>query len=574
MKSSEHVSLLDINNGKDKNSINKLLVTVTIVLFLCTGLAISIVPFNIILVDKLSERAETPVDSIIREIINESLDVFLPTRFSVHENFIIPPSDQAGRGTCWIFATLFMLESQYRENGIRKGFLNKDEYVLFSKQAYGSWVLQECARDSSAGVCHHGAPAHNTTNDHLIPTLYYLLKAFPNLSRSILPESVCPYITTDDQETNYKCDGMWEAIETNPIQFEISYMEVAREVESSKRLLVKSQRPLGLSFPIEDFVYYAPCDNSNYSTLQQCTQNSVKCPEGYTSEKCAKVIIESRNLADGTFAYLDDITRVENAGAHEINVVGYNDDWVYKNRKVSSKVLPTMKGGFIAHNSWRGNGHSVDYYMGRRSEENEAVICPNHNLSSSWIPTTFDCISQNHGDVTKCGTDFQRVRGKGMTKHTDLLGCKNSNYCDTNRNYAILQRPGGSDAWADPLFSGFDQTRVASWNKDGSDLRMETIDFFPFHMLHSMFYPVNYVANNPDMCGYWIVPYETVNMVRNKEWDLLDTYYMVDMKLEFPDSAYARSPESQQYNTTLLNSSTKVWDRVEFDGPLPYQYVY
>ena len=300
------VSVMDVQNANNikSKSLTRLLTIVTAILVICTGLAISFIPYAIKIKKNLESRVDTPVDKIIRSIINESLDVVLPTRFIINDDFILPPSNQMQRGTCWMFATLFLLESQYREYGIRKGFLNKDEYVLFSKQAYGSYILQECRRDHSSGVCKHGGPAQNSTDDHLIPTLYYLTKAFPKLTKSILPEAVCPYIPTDSSETDYLCDGMWEAIETNPIQFKIKSMETARDVRSTKRLLVKSQRPLGLSFPFADFYYYAPCDDqaSNYSNTDLCSaEKSVDCPKGYKSKKCAKIDIEMRNSADGTF---------------------------------------------------------------------------------------------------------------------------------------------------------------------------------------------------------------------------------------------------------------------------------
>ena len=578
----EPISQMSVNNiNEDKNKgINRILTVVTIFLVISTGLAISFIPYSLKILDNLKTRADTPVDKIIRSIINESLDVVLPTRFVINEDFILPPSDQMQRGTCWMFATLFLLESEYRENGIRKGFLNKDEYVLFSKQAYGSYILQECQRDHSSGVCRHGGPAQNSTDDHLIPTLYYLTKAFPKLTKSILPEAVCPYIPTDSPETDIKCDGMWEAIETNPIQFKIKSMETARDVRSTKRLLVKSQRPLGLSFPFADFYYYAPCDSSNYSNTDLCTEKSVECPKGYKSQRCAKVDIEMRNSADGTFQSIDDTTRISITSAHEINIIGYNDDFVHKNRKISSITLPTFRGGFITHNSWRGNGHSVEYYMGRRSEENEAVICPNHNLSSNWIPTTFDCIVQNHGDVTKCGQGFKFVRGNGMANHTDLLGCRNSKYCDPSRYYALLQSPtGAQESWSEPLFSGFDLTHLVSWKKDAQseedlDFRNETSDFFPFQMLYTAFYPINYVPNDPDNCGYWLIPYKTVEMVNRNNWQLLDTYYVVDMEFEFTDSSYARSEQSKKFDTTLLEKSTYKFNKPNFDGPLPYDRVY
>ena len=42
------------------------------------------------------------------------------------------------------FATTGILEGSYRENGIKKGFLNADEYVAFSEQAYAIGVVDYC----------------------------------------------------------------------------------------------------------------------------------------------------------------------------------------------------------------------------------------------------------------------------------------------------------------------------------------------------------------------------------------------------------------------------------------------
>ena len=183
-------------------------------------------------------------------------------------------------------------------------------------------------------------------------------------------------------------------------------------------------------------------------------------------------------------------------------------------------------------------------------------------------------------NVTKCGNDFKFVRGKGLATHTDLLGCKNAKYCNTSRYYALLQDPTGAlESWSEPLYSGFDITHLVSWNKyakgeDDLEIMNETSDFFPFQMLYTAFYPINFVPNDPDNCGYWLIPYKTVEMVNKNNWQLLDTYYVVDMEFEFTDSSYERSDLSKKYNTTLLHQSTYKFIKPNFDGPLPYDYVY
>jgi hypothetical protein len=108
-----------------------------------------------------------------------------------------------------------------------------------------------------------------------------------------------------------------------------------------------------------------------------CLNKTTKCPSGYSSEFCYPLILETRTR-DGIFADIDDVSRAHLSGGHAMNTIGYNDDWVYHSRKGSEKGIAPMCGGFLMQNSWARPGHSVDYLMGRLSEENEAVQCPNH----------------------------------------------------------------------------------------------------------------------------------------------------------------------------------------------------
>jgi hypothetical protein len=528
----------------------------------------------------LTTRVPTEVDSIARAILDGTDQVTLPARFVVSGDYILPPSDQMSRGTCWDFATIFLLESQYRANGIRYGFLNKSEYVTFSKQAYGAYLLTKCdAAKPKPGPCQHGGLPHNTTDDHKIPSLYYFLEAFPDLGHSILPESICPYQPTDSPDNDRLCPGMWEAVKTNPIVWRIKSIEAAVDINAAKRLLVRKQRPLGLSMPIGTLRYFAPCDGngSSYTNRPQCNESRrVKCPSSYAATYCAAIDIFARNSPDGTFTAIEDWDRFVFAeGGHEMDIVAYNDDWVYRSRRESFRTLGNVRGAFIVHNSWRSPGHSVDYYMGLRSEENDAVICPNHGSSTNWIPATFDCITNHSGDWTKCGTGIQRIRGKGLTSHADLLKCTNADYCNVSKNYVIESRPIGTDVYAEPLFSGFDLVHVISWTPGQNDYAREQFDFLPFYMLGSIFVPdpATFVPNDETLCGYWSVPYYALEMSQKKNWNLLDNFHAVDIEFEFENKSYAKSGTSGQ-DYSLIKSSTHTFTDITFDGPLPYRFVY
>lgn len=567
------------DRAKDQSNIFKVEIIAFIVLIISLALALPILVKSINLKKNLKDRKETVVDRIIKRLISDTTKVALPTRFIVPERYLLPPTDQASRGICWAFATIFLLESQYRANGIEKGFLQPNEYVNFSKQAYAKYLLDKCIENPDVSPCKHGGFGLDPrqTDDHKIDSIIYFLRNFTELANSVLPEEVCPYKETADGQDI--CDGMDEALKTNPIEFKIKSFQAENNIPMAKRLLISKQRPLGLGTPIPDYLFFAPCGNSSYSTHDACSEaKRVQCPEGYESEYCARIMVDSR-IRDGTFVYLNDFSRIVYAGGHAVNIVGYNDDWVYKSRIVSEKSMTELRGGFIIHNSWRAPGHSVEYLMGRRSEENEAVICPNHLNPMNWIPATEKCIVDNKGDVTQCGKEYKFVRGHGITQNTDLLHCIDTSgqYCDQNRNYVLGQLPNRNDVDAQPLFNGLDKVKLISWPKDqeatSENIEVKYVDYYPFWAMKLMLEPVNVVENDPLQCGYWMYPYETTTLVNKKTWSLIDTFHVTDIEFEFSDSSYLANKVSGK-DYTLLEKSTHNFTRTEFDGPLPYQYVY
>lgn len=75
----------------------------------------------------------------------------MPYKYAI--DTVTPVSLQLGRGTCWIFAAIAVLEASYRRQGIERGWLQPHEYVKMSEQAFGVAVLDLCRRvNSSCGA--------------------------------------------------------------------------------------------------------------------------------------------------------------------------------------------------------------------------------------------------------------------------------------------------------------------------------------------------------------------------------------------------------------------------------------
>jgi hypothetical protein len=82
------------------------------------------------------------------------------------------------------------------------------------------------------------------------------------------------------------------------------------------------------------------------------------------------------------------------------------------------------------------------------------------------------------------------------------------------------------------------------------------------------------VPNEYDSCGYWMLPYQTIENMDRINWDLLDNFRVIDFHVEFANQSYVRHPDSRAYNTTLLINSTRKLNVTKFDGPRPFQYIY
>jgi hypothetical protein len=358
---------------------------------------------------------------------------------------------------------------------------------------------------------------------------------------------------------------------------------MAYQANDIKRLLIKANRALGIGAPLPDLVYWVPCPGSRYENESECVNHVYECPDVVSQgEHCYKVVLDARDR-DGEFLAQVDPVFMGELGGHAMNVVGYNDNWLYRNRCEAKETTATMKGGFILHNSWRGDGHSVPYLMGLRSEEQEAVTCPNHLSSGSWVPADYDCVLKavNSGltneSVLECAS-VKRIRGRGQTKGADMLRCKGGKLCDTSLVYVIEGDKSGA-ANVSLLSSGLNQIGLLAINFAAKTVERVSLKELPYWALASAFAPLNstaapWVANEWDSCGYWMLPYQTMENMNRINWDLLDNFRVFDFEVEFENRSYLNHPDSKAYNTELLKKSTRTIKKTQFDGPIPFDMVY
>lgn len=520
--------------------------------------------------NKSKEPIPSPLDYLAQQYADALPDSYLPDHFRVDQSYYVPATNQYSRGTCWAFSTIYLLMTQYRNQGIKQGYLLPTEYVNFSVQAFVSHVGNYCRSHPTEKVCGYGGFLINTTNDNEVEALDYFFKLPElNLSTSIVPESVCPYYHTLDESTDFKCDNLADALKNNPIEFTIKKMTTVYDTRAVKQLLYKSQRPLGIGIPTSKLNFYVPCKDSEYENSKECVEHYYPCPYAQDGSYCYILGVSGRT-GDGVFASSDYIERVVQAGGHAMNVVGYNDNYRYNDRLSPTESISTLHGAFILHNSWGPTpGHSIDFLVGKRTLENEEVMCPNHGNPLNWIPANYDQMIATK-DYKQCGTDIKRIRGRGITAHSDLLNCTSS-ICGVGNKYLML---GNSDAETISLPNGLHRTKFMNVT-DLNNIQNVSITY-PFWALYQILKPVDedFVQNDPFDCGFYALPYTTLDAYNRRGWNLFDNFKVSDIEIEFAPSSYARAPESNGKDLSYLNASTYTIPEVELDGPIPFDAIY
>eukprot|EP00808_Paulinella_micropora_P029706 g12305.t1 len=426
---------------------------------------------------------------------------------------VTPREDQMARGTCWVFATIGILEWSYRAHGIKKGWLRPEEYVAFNEQAYGIVVVQRCKQNPALCLIPDDNIWLGSTEGGEIPLLYSL----PNMGRAVVPNSVCPYQEFGGFKNEEQCDGLEDALRTNPLNFTLKSMTTLYEVEAIKKHLRKHQRVLGISTVMTDVQFYKPClgtilrDNPKKCARDEYGQCRINCPlDRFPPNMCCVTVVTENYNREGEFFTRGPTDILD--GGHAMQIVGYNDMIVgYNDMYVA---VDGSEGGFILKNNWLTNAsHSIGYFMQDISRWDENIMCPNSANPRNW----FTCKK-----LEVCTSEKSKLYA-AVTSQPRVLRCIDSKHCHVSddvdyfvKNYSVV----GDNMYQICLIK---HDRANEHNNGEACLMPLVLD-----TLADLLTPRDAVANDPDQCGFFFMPYDWVKKI----WARFQNSYATDFEIE------------------------------------------
>ncbi|EQC31800.1 hypothetical protein SDRG_10589 [Saprolegnia diclina VS20] len=474
----------------------------------------------------------------------------LPAKFSVE--YVTPYKNQAGRGTCWDFGTIGLLEQSYRRHGVVQGWLAPHDYVAFSEQAYGIEVAAMCTGRSASPqqkACRIADDNiwRNSTEGGEVPLLYYLQHG---LHDAVYPDSVCPYIPTMGHDL--ECPGLALRRPSNPLRFTVEAMETYYEEATIKAQLVARSSAMPFSTNMVTLTHYYPCIG-DLVTDPRCAPSSCHLcpPELPQATCCIPQTGDSSVTMEGEFV---SHSSMASDGGHVMLLVGFND--LYETRD-------GFTGGFIVKNSWADSryqgSHSMQYWMQNISEWEERILCPNSYNPFSWY------IASEEDDVV--GIDAVLSDDSKLYAHLNQmplhLRCIDADACDPSLVYFAKNRTDYGDHMYIMCFYEYNMSYDTSTLMCLPPLRQAAIA--------DVFEPVEVYANDPDLCGFYMIPYD-VNRHINAQFQ---GFFVNSFDISWAPQSYAANADAfLQYDYGPLLRSTKRQRHVSFDGPFPNAHVF
>jgi len=486
----------------------------------------------------------------------------IPKQYCVNDSYLLPVWNQFDRGTCWSFASIYMLESSYKHQGILNGYLNNSEYVAFSQEGLAKYMVKKCLSDPTTEVCKKSPRRHNKSNSGSIEDFLSFYEYYSDMKSSILPIAGCPYQQLPENEL--QCPDFDKHVSTNPIEFDIEDPELAIGIQKVKELIVKVQRPVTFSIPLPVTRYWYECNDKNPKVMESkmCQESLYRCQHD-PSKFCSFMDyqLSKPNTAEMITHNSDSISY---GVGHAMVMVGYNDNLI-EPLPVNITRKPPSKGGFILRNSWGARGHSLEYLMGKISHDQEMIICPNPGDVMTWIPVSHSCIS-SQGIGSQCSKDIKRFLGNSVFVGGTELTCKNSTHCKEGDKYYLLR----NGNYPSPVIEFSPLNVPLARVIHVPDMTIELIETIPFEHLYYAFTPSLNVTNNNEHCGYVGLMYDSVDALLEQLGPVTPSWRAITFKVTFTKSSYERSKSWKNYS--LVKQSTSVFKPISSKSPVSLHY--
>jgi len=499
---------------------------------------------------------------------------------------VTPVELQLQRGTCWIFASMAMLEHSYRTQGIRSGWLKSTSYLKLSPQAFGIAVLDACR--AAPDWCFFPEDEIYTGNSTQGGeyTVLWSLRLLRNTSA--LPASTCPYVPTTGHDR--ECPGLYKAQASSPLLFHVRGMRTHYERIAMQHALHDRSQMLALSMPLANVKHLLPCTEATRTAINCDPKSEVTChacpkQRAYAGVDCCIISERTMNTMAGEFYYLP-ILPLRREGGHAVTIVGYNDVFVTE---------AGFTGGWIIKNSWwdglppgpswkqaRGS-HSMGYFLQEHSDADERSICPNVHSPRSW----YSC-----DDLQTCRDPRTALYAKTVHKVLRLECIDRSPFAKgvcTKGAFYYLQRtaPWGDEPgdmggglhtscfiYDNPAVATTDApesggvTRRLSSKADGTICTPP----LPLDDLAMIFSPADgeMAPNDPDLCGFYLMPYSVLDTLSVRFGGM----FASELDIVWSAQSYAQAAtarrDASRYDWRAIERDTLEQRVAEFaGGPFP-----
>ena len=474
----------------------------------------------------------------------------IPSIFIVNDSYLLPPANQLNRGTCWIFAPTYILESQYRHQGIMNGYLRSDEYLKLSEEAIGQGMVKFCRENPQTKPCFGSGREEGKVSSGSVEQYLDFIRFFKNFKQHILPDTSCHYQDVEDEST-IRCPNSTIDAPNNPLDFEITSTEFRFGIDPVKHMLFEAQKPITFSITNPVNRYWFPCTEPIVADSQVCLQKLYPCPND-EENFCGPVEyhLSKPHFSEHLFRRGNDMTP---GVPHAIVTVGYNDEFV-EPVSVNITQRPPSKGGFILRNSWGSHGHSLEYLSGEITRYQENSLCPNSDDPLGWIPATFECM-QKENNPSSCSTDLRKVMRDHPIVGAQELRCVNATHCDPTKRYVLMRDPTSDAPFVRITKTGLPLGSVIEFS-EATEPRIREITSLPFPYFYYAFELVkDKVENDPTHCGYYFFHYDTVVETSKRQDPYRATWRAVRIDVEWTKESYAASYTKKKNYTRVLEST-------------------